>query len=118
MIELELIDCNCNDCKHFVRDLGKFNYWRDWNKKLQEEDFRKRKAKAIEEAQAVIDAAVDENGLKSGKGMMREAEKMYFQFDKSGLLSYGACSKLCKEVSFIPQTCQIHTQQCFEHRRL
>lgn len=23
MIELQLIDCNCNDCKHMVRDLDK-----------------------------------------------------------------------------------------------
>jgi hypothetical protein len=24
-IELEKIDCNCNDCKHLLRDIAKFN---------------------------------------------------------------------------------------------
>lgn len=30
---------------------------------------------------------------------------------------YGFCTKLSKSVSFIPNTCQIDTQICFEHRR-
>jgi hypothetical protein len=30
---------------------------------------------------------------------------------------YGNCTKLNKPVSFIPETCQIDTQQCFENRR-
>jgi len=40
-----------------------------------------------------------------------------FQFDKSSLLSYGKCSKFKKDVSFIPNVCQIETQDCFLHRR-
>lgn len=30
---------------------------------------------------------------------------------------YGNCSKLSKPVSFLPNTFQHDTQQCFEHRR-
>ena len=32
-------------------------------------------------------------------------------------INYGNCTKLNKEVSFIPNHCQLHTQECFEHRR-
>lgn len=32
-------------------------------------------------------------------------------------INYGNCSKLKKPVSFIPNVCQIETQECFEHRR-
>jgi len=32
-------------------------------------------------------------------------------------INYGNCTKLSKEVSFIPNVCQLETQQCFEHRR-
>lgn len=32
-------------------------------------------------------------------------------------IAYGHCSKLNKPVSFIPETCQIDTQECFKHRR-
>ena len=32
-------------------------------------------------------------------------------------LSYGECKKFHKDVSFIPEVCQIETQKCFQHRR-
>ena len=32
-------------------------------------------------------------------------------------VNYGNCSKLNKPVSFIPNNCQIETQNCFEHRK-
>ena len=32
-------------------------------------------------------------------------------------INYGKCTKLNKDVSFIPNICQLHTQGCFEHRR-
>lgn len=47
-----------------------------------------------------------------------EADKMRFVFDKgSAKINFGNCSKLNKEVSFIPNHCQIETQVCFVHRR-
>jgi len=33
------------------------------------------------------------------------------------LINYGDCTKFNKAVSFIPNTCQLETQDCFEHRR-
>jgi hypothetical protein len=32
-------------------------------------------------------------------------------------INYGKCNKLDKDVSFIPNHCQIETQNCFIHRR-
>ena len=71
-IELQLIDCNCNDCKFMVRDLEMLN---------------KHKKTFV------------------GTGIM----------DK---LNFGMCTKFNKSVTFIPNTCQLETQQCFEHRKL
>lgn len=39
---------------------------------------------------------------------------------KDGLhssLNYGSCSKLNKNITFIPNICQIETQDCFKHRK-
>lgn len=32
-------------------------------------------------------------------------------------VNYGHCNKFNKSVSFIPNTCQLETQNCFKHRR-
>lgn len=48
-----------------------------------------------------------------------EADKMRFEFDKStSMIHFGDCSKLNKSISFIPNICQLTTQQCFKHRKL
>jgi len=72
IIELQKIDCNCNDCWFMIRDIKKM------------ESF---------------------NHLHIG------------QEKASHRVNYGNCDKFKKEVSFIPNICQIETQKCFEHRR-
>lgn len=69
--ELQLIDCNCNDCKFMVRDFAKLE--------AHKKTF-------------------------AGTGLMDR-------------LSYGNCSHFNKPVTFIPNTCQLDTQQCFKHRK-
>lgn len=64
LYELQLIDCNCNDCKFMNRDLSR----------------------------------PPQKGVPSP-------------------INYGSCTKFNKPVSFIPATCQIETQECFEHRK-
>lgn len=108
--QLQKIDCNCNDCKFMVRDLATYQKWYDYHFNLDLIEFENRKAKAIEDAKNIE----DERGRES---MLRIAHKMKHQFDKSKLLQYGNCEKYGKSVSFIPATCQLETQQCFEHRR-
>jgi len=62
--QLQLIDANCNDCKHMKRDLS------------------------------------------------RPPKK-----ETSSPINYGHCLKFDKHVTFIPATCQLDTQECFEHRK-
>jgi len=52
------------------------------------------------------------------KLLLQEARKMEFQFNEGECaLHYGMCHKLDKDVSFIPNTIQIDTQECFVHRK-
>jgi hypothetical protein len=46
-----------------------------------------------------------------------EADNMKFQFNrKEAAINFGYCSKLSKKVSFLPNTLQLDTQDCFELR--
>ena len=46
-----------------------------------------------------------------------ETELHKDQKNASHRIHYGDCTKLKEAVSFIPNTCQIETQNCFTHRR-
>jgi hypothetical protein len=70
-IELQNIDCNCNNCIFMERDFEKL--------KVHKASFE-------------------------GTGLMDS-------------LQFGKCSKLNKSVSFIPNTCQLETQDCFKNRK-
>jgi hypothetical protein len=71
ILELQNIDCNCNDCKFMIRDFDKL---------------------------------IKHKESYQGTGLMDR-------------LTFGKCSKFNKDVSFIPETCQLDTQKCFKHRR-
>lgn len=109
--ELQKFDCNCNDCKHMVRDFDTYRKWEQLSKELQLKEFERKKTEAFR----IANECKDENGKKT---LLSIASKMKFMFDKSGLLQYGKCQKFNKQVSFIPSTCQLETQKCFEHRRM
>lgn len=56
--------------------------------------------------------------------MVRDQEKMKSynhlhvgQEKASHRVNYGICTELNKPVTFIPNTCQLETQNCFKHRR-
>lgn len=58
--------------------------------------------------------------------MVRDFEKKKYwdstelhkdQKNASYRIHYGKCEKLAKDVSFIPNICQIETQGCFTHRK-
>ena len=72
LYELQLIDCNCNDCAFMVRDFEKMKSF---------------------------------DHLHQG------------QLKASHRCNYGTCSKFNKPVAFIPNTCQLDTQECFKHRK-
>lgn len=56
--ELQLIDCNCNDCKFMVRDFDKTNYWKEKRRESQLSEFEKEKEKAIEHAKITVDEII------------------------------------------------------------
>lgn len=81
---------------------------------LQLNEFENRKNKLSK----IVDAFYRSNELDKGLTAENQLGKMKFQFDKKqAAINYGQCSKLNKSISFIPETCQLHTQECFEHRK-
>ncbi len=112
-----MIDFNCSDCIFMSRDMDRYQKSHDWHKRMGEVEFYQQKGKAILEAWDVINKATDDNELRNGKGLLRVSMKMKWQFEKKFLLNYGNCTKFNKPVSFMANTCQIDTQECFKHRR-
>lgn len=114
IIELQKIDCNCNDCKFMQRNTSRFDKSVELHHKWQLDQFNSKKDKLIEKANWY-----EQNGeIEKGQKLHKEANKMKFMFSKGEcLINYGDCQKFEKSVSFIPNTCQIETQDCFEHRR-
>lgn len=92
-----------------IRDADAYQKWHDWHRDNALLEFEKKKAKAFEDAN-------NAENEQARKAMLFKANKMTFQFDKSGLISYGNCSKLKKPVAFIPNVCQVETQFCWEGR--
>ncbi len=111
--ELQLIDTNCNDCKHMVRDFEKFKSCEARNKSLQESEFEAKKQK--------MNIRVNElyrmNELEKGYALEIEMSKLKYQYNNNSSINYGKCDKLNKNVSFIPVTCSPQNKNCFTHRK-
>lgn len=113
--ERQLIDCNCSDCIFMVRDTEKFKKSIEMHRKWQTDHFEGRRDRLIAKAN---DYRLKKGDLEMWDKLLLQAEKMRFQFDKkTASINYGSCSKLSKEVSFIPNQCQLDTQDCFKHRK-
>ncbi len=108
IFELQKIDCNCNDCKHLVRDIPAFEKSLQFHEKMQRNLFNSEVERMKEKAKSWRD---QKNDLEKWCTLLVQADKMKFQFDKSAAtINYGSCAKLSKQVSFIPNTCQLETQ--------
>lgn len=126
IIELQNIDCNCNDCTNLFRLLDKQNNLLNADKISDEETFyivKDRKEKEIKNTintliknKDVIKDADRKIDKQKNKLKLLLSEKYGYQGRKSPN-NYGVCCKFNKQVTFIPNTCQIETQLCFEHRR-
>lgn len=115
LIEFQKIDSNCNDCIFMQRNLERFKESKELHFKWQLEEFERNKKKVIDKANWY---RLKFNDLENWNSLLNVAEKMKFQFDiKEVSINYGNCTKLNKEVSFLPNTCQLDTQDCFKHRR-
>src|ERR1035437_6280190 len=91
------------------RDFKTYKKWELFYKEMQEKEFKQRKSKAFR----IANECIDEKGKIS---LLSIANKMKFIFAKGGLIQYGNCNKFQKPVSFIPNVCQLETQECFQHR--
>lgn len=112
---LQKLDCNCNDCAFLARNMDKFNESVEFHRKLQLDYYNTLKQKLIERANYHKRRYYD---LEKWDKLLTEADNMKFQFNRSeAMISFGYCNKLNKDISFISNTCQIDTQQCFLHRK-
>jgi hypothetical protein len=110
-IELQKIDCNCNDCIHMARDIVKATTYLVMDRGYQLEQFRNMKARAIRKARAHKDLVKREAALK-------DAIALSHTYIPQGVaVNYGWCEIFKKEVNFLPNTLQFDTQECFKHRR-
>ena len=110
---LQLIDCNCNDCKHMVRDFDKWKESKERHHKWQLDYFNTIRDNLIKKSNEWR----KRGELNKADQILKEANRMKFSFSEDFHINYGNCTKLNKPVSFIPETCQIETQNCFEHRK-
>lgn len=112
--QLQKLDCNCNDCIFMDRNTERFRQSLEVHEKWQKDYFDTLKRKKIERAK-FWKRQGDE---KKHDYLIKETNEMKFQFDKKeSAIHYGHCKKFNKAVSFIPVTCQLHTQECFVHRK-
>jgi hypothetical protein len=115
IFELQKIDCNCNDCRFMIRDVEKYKASLDAHHTWQWDYFCTLKEKLIKKARWYRRIFYD---IVRWDALFTEAESMKFQFDRSTCaINFGTCEKFHKDISFIPNTCQLDTQDCFEHRR-
>lgn len=114
-ILLQEIDCNCSDCTYMVRSTSSRQKSVDLHYRWQKDSFDKKRMRMIEKSEFWRDKGENEKA----KLLLKEARKLIFQFDESECaIHYGGCDKFNKDVSFIPNICQLETQECFEHRRV
>jgi len=114
LIELQNIDCNCNNCIFMDRDMVKFKASLEQHHKWQFDYFNTTKNKLIEKANFYKKRFYD---LLRWNDLLVQSDKMKFQFEKiNASINYGHCNKFKKDVTFIPNTLQLETQKCFENR--
>ena len=114
IFELQKIDCNCNDCKFMVRNIQKFKESQELHHKWQEDYFKSQQNALIKSAEEWK----KKGEIEKYEYLIKESKKKTFQFNKNEVvIQFGNCVKFNKDVSFIPNTCQLETQDCFTHRK-
>jgi len=113
LIELQKIDCNCNDCKWMVRDVESYNVAIQEDKEQQLYFFNLKKDRLIASAKEKV-----KKDAKRGELALKEATSMKFTYIPQKVnINYGACAVRESDITFIPNTFQLETQECFVHRK-
>lgn len=113
IFERQLIDCNCNDCAFLVRNLEKFEESKKRRDGWQRTTFESRKKRVLEEAKSLRERGSDEKA----DNLFKIANNMKYHFLNNSRINFGRCEKLDKDITFMPNQCQLETQECFEHRK-
>lgn len=123
-IALQKIDCNCNDCKFFVRDASALNASKQLHRDMDTMSIRGRRRYFWEEAHRELkasiasnDPAVKERKLRKYEGLLKERANVSIDTSYKTGLVFGNCAKFNKPIATVPNACQPDTQECFEHRR-
>jgi hypothetical protein len=97
------------------RDLDKFKQWQQKQLSWRQKEFYQEKKRIVDKANFYLRRYYD---LELWNKLINDSEKLKFQPNmKSASINYGYCTKFEKDVTFIPNHCQIETQHCFKHRR-
>lgn len=113
IIALQRIDCNCNDCIFMVRDFDRLKASAALRDSWQQATFDANRDSILRDA-----ADYDKRGFPDKAANMRKiASRMKYAFMNDSKIAYGSCTKFDRPVSFIPETLQLDTQECFKHRR-
>lgn len=113
MIELQKLDCNCNDCGFMIRDSERLKESKQFHRQLDKDAFDRTQGILLQKAMQ----ARRENELEKFEAIHKTRDKMKFQPSYVSGLNYGTCSKFSKPVSFIAMTCQPENSECFTHRK-
>ena len=109
----QCIDCCCNDCKFMERDIVAHNRSELVHHLWQLDYFIIIKNKILSKAREWTEKGeVDKAEL-----LFKEAKEMKFVYQNTSYINYGYCNNLKKNVTFMPNTCQLDTQVCFKHRK-
>lgn len=82
MESVKEIDCNCNDCKFMIRNSEKREHYKKLDTEQQMLEFERKKEKAFQDANALIDE-------KQKASMLFKANKMKFQYEQRNTIHYG-----------------------------
>lgn len=125
--ERQKIDCNCNDCIFMVRDMDKYNRINEARAISNQRDAERMRshfhAQARKEYTAAGKAQENCDKERTKRHSLRAAnfDRLCREVEVKEVVKspihFGRCSKKDIDVSFIPNTCQLDTQDCFLHRK-
>ena len=112
-IGLQELDCNCNDCIFMIRNQERLKESQALHKKWSDDSW-KRKRESIKKK---ADSAKQKGNEDSCKSLMKEYRALKPDYSIRSTIQYGTCEPVGDDLSFIPNTIQVDTQDCFQHRR-
>jgi hypothetical protein len=96
-----------------IRDNNRLKDSKELHRKWAESSWKRRREKVLSAAKD----AKERGNTSSYEELMKEYKSLKPDYSYTSKILYGTCEPVNEEISFIPNTCQLHTQDCFQHRR-